>query len=317
MTGEQIARGPCLFCSVHIDHLREQQLRHGCLCLIGVDERRIHAVCVLVFRREKLAHGAVPFHSHHDGRQLVPLEKFLNGCLDHPFVAMVVDKDHFAVSVVPEAEHGIDQRLLHDLVRHDDCARHANMMVGMPAIIERRQRQRALAALLCRIAADALEDLRHHKRIQTGVGVLSVVFGAADGDENNIILPALFDLARTRRRLDVASGLAKLGRRTHVILLQDLVDIRIGGLPELLFHLADAAACFKADARIAGRVPLLVFVVLHVSHLLFLYLCTLPVPSPPMSLVTSETPTRLKSPMMLCFRQLAATANSSADCLSS
>ena len=48
-----------------------------------------------------------------------------------------------------------------------------------------------------------------------------------------------------------------------------------------------------------------------------LYLCTLPVPSPPMSFVTSETFTRLKSPMTECFRQLAATANSSADCLSS
>ena len=47
------------------------------------------------------------------------------------------------------------------------------------------------------------------------------------------------------------------------------------------------------------------------------YRCTLPVPSPPMSLVTSETFTRLKSPMTECFRQLAATANSSADCLSS
>ena len=47
------------------------------------------------------------------------------------------------------------------------------------------------------------------------------------------------------------------------------------------------------------------------------YLCTLPVPSPPMSFVTSETFTRLKSPMTECFRQLAATANSSADCLSS
>ena len=43
------------------------------------------------------------------------------------------------------------------------------------------------------------------------------------------------------------------------------------------------------------------------------YRCTLPVPSPPMSFVTSETETRLKSPMMLCFRQLVATANSSAD----
>ena len=47
------------------------------------------------------------------------------------------------------------------------------------------------------------------------------------------------------------------------------------------------------------------------------YRCTLPVPSPPMSFVTSETFTRLKSPMTECFRQLAATANSSADCLSS
>ena len=47
------------------------------------------------------------------------------------------------------------------------------------------------------------------------------------------------------------------------------------------------------------------------------YRWTRPVPSPAMSLVTSDTVTRLKSPRMECFRQLAATANSSADCLSS
>ena len=38
--------------------------------------------------------------------------------------------------------------------------------------------------------------------------------------------------------------------------------------------------------------------------------CTLPEASPPASLETSSTVTILKSPSMLCFRQLAATANS-------
>ena len=65
---------------------------------------------------------------------------------------------------------------------------------------------------------------------------------------------------------------------------------------------------------ISSQQPLVLFAV-KAAHPL--YLCTLPVPSPPMSLVTSETFTRLKSPMIECFRQLAATANSSADCLSS
>lgn len=38
--------------------------------------------------------------------------------------------------------------------------------------------------------------------------------------------------------------------------------------------------------------------------------CTLPEASPPASFETSSTVTMLKSPSMLCFRQLAATANS-------
>ena len=317
MTGEQIARGPGLLRSVHIDHLREQQLRHGCFRLIGVDERRVHAVCVLVFRREEFAHGAAPFHSHHDGGQLIPLEEFLNGCLDHPFVTMVVDKDHFAIPIVPEAEHGIDQRLLHDLMRHNDRARHADMMVRMPAIVERRQRPRAFAALLGRVAADALQDLRHHKGIETGVGVFSVVFRAADGNEHDIVFPAFFDLARTGRRLNIAAGFSKLRRCAHPIFLQNLIDLLVRSFPELLLHLAHTRAHLKADPRIAGRIPRLVLIIFHIVCLLFRYLWTLPVPSPPMSFSTSETPTRLKSPITLCFRQLAATANSSACFLSS
>lgn len=44
------------------------------------------------------------------------------------------------------------------------------------------------------------------------------------------------------------------------------------------------------------------------------YRCTLPEPSPPASLLTSSTETKLQSPSMVCFRQLAATANSIASC---
>lgn len=48
----------------------------------------------------------------------------------------------------------------------------------------------------------------------------------------------------------------------------------------------------------------------------YFYRCTRPVASPSLSFTTSETLTRLKSPIMECLRQLAATANSSASCLS-
>ena len=43
------------------------------------------------------------------------------------------------------------------------------------------------------------------------------------------------------------------------------------------------------------------------------YRCTLPDASPPIRFLASLTETRLKSPEIECFRQLAATANSS-DC---
>ncbi len=42
------------------------------------------------------------------------------------------------------------------------------------------------------------------------------------------------------------------------------------------------------------------------------YLCTLPEPSPFMRFSTSDTDTLLKSPLIECLRQLAATANSKA-----
>ena len=64
--------------------------------------------------------------------------------------------------------------------------------------------------------------------------------------------------------------------------------------------------CYPAGNE--GKQPNGRFRPLHKS-----YRCTRPVPSPPIRRTTSATPTRLKSPMMECFRQDAATANARAS----
>ena len=50
----------------------------------------------------------------------------------------------------------------------------------------------------------------------------------------------------------------------------------------------------------------------ELSLLIKFYLATLPEASPPISLVTSSTVTKLESPFMVCFKQDAATAKSKA-----
>ena len=139
---------------------------------------------------------------------------------------------------------------------------------------------------------------------------------------NDIAVDRVVDLIRLRVVRDRVRHEGNLGKKTAALLVIELEHLVV-----MAFERHDAASLVRlvvekinirplklGQRRHQRQQPLVPFAVKAVYPL---YLCTLPVPSPPMSLVTSETFTRLKSPMTECFRQLAATANSSADCLSS
>ena len=139
---------------------------------------------------------------------------------------------------------------------------------------------------------------------------------------NDIALDHVVDLIRLRVVRDRVRHEGNLGKKTAALLVIELEHLVV-----MAFERHDAASLvllvvekisirpLKLGQRRHQRQQPLVLFAVKAAHPF--YLCTLPVPSPPMSLVTSETFTRLKSPMTECFRQLAATANSSADCLSS
>jgi len=85
---------------VHVDHLGVQQQAEGGLGLVGMDEVGAHLPAALG-RAEELAHAPVPVDHPEDARQLVALHELLDGRLEHPQVAVVVDDQLFAEAVVP------------------------------------------------------------------------------------------------------------------------------------------------------------------------------------------------------------------------
>ncbi|OPZ82065.1 MAG: hypothetical protein BWY77_00357 [bacterium ADurb.Bin431] len=124
---------------------------------------------------------------------------------------MVIDQDLFAKAVVPEADHDIDEVALDHLILEMDGAGHADVVVGMAAVIEGRKDQIAGRSLFGGVAADPLEDLGHHKGVEGGDGVVAVLLGAADGDEDNVVLFTVLHHPVADGVLDIGAGLAQLG----------------------------------------------------------------------------------------------------------
>ena len=91
-------------------------------------------------------------------------------------------------------------------------------------------------------------------------------------------------------------------------------NLRLQAHGRLLFRttLALTSDCHchpsMAGGKTPGHQPLMLSQVSTISGLS--YLCTRPEPSPDISFSTSGTVTRLKSPRIVCFSALAATANS-------
>ncbi|MPM14496.1 hypothetical protein SDC9_60860 [bioreactor metagenome] len=200
----------------------------------------------------------MPFNHAEDTRQLIALAEFLNRAFQHPEVAVVIDEDDLAVAVVPKPQHGIDQHLLDRFFGHDDRARHADVVVRVPAVVERRERKVDLLALLFRVSADAFENLRAHEGVEARVGVHAVVFRAADGHEHDVVFAALLNLVCARRILDVRPRHAQFGRRRDTVGFQLRVELRLGHVPNRFFHAPDGRI-LKDDRRVFRQEPLFLF----------------------------------------------------------
>ncbi len=116
---------------------------------------------------------------------------------------MVVDEDLLAESIVPQAEHDVDHELASHILPNGDRARHAHVVVGMRAVVQRREGQIDRRSALRREPAHTLQDLTDVQRIRRTRQVSAVQFATANGDEHNIILlPVLLNLP-PHRGLDV------------------------------------------------------------------------------------------------------------------
>ena len=120
---------------LHIQHLGEQQQAHRGLRLIGVDKLRGNAVIMVGLCVEELTDNTVPVYQSHESGQLETLEELLNGGLDHPVMAMVVDQNDLAKAIVPQAQHGVDQHFLNSVLGNDDRAGHTGQAAGSDATV--------------------------------------------------------------------------------------------------------------------------------------------------------------------------------------
>ena len=109
----------------------------------------------------------------------------------------------------------------------------------MPAVVERRQRQVDRRAAFGGETAHAFTDGADVERIGGAGQVLPVQFGAANRDEDDIVLLAVGLHLPAGGGLDVGAGLAPFHRRGNAVIRQDGIDLLIAGFPDFLFHPPD------------------------------------------------------------------------------
>src|SRR5512139_2109940 len=180
----------------------------------------------------------MPIQDPKDSRQMVPFHKLLQRCLEHPQLTMVIDDELFSETVIPQSKHDVDQCLPHHFFRHDHGSRHPKMMIGMTAIIEGGQSQIDGAPLFRSVAPKTLSDLRHHKSIEAADRMEAMVFCTSYRNQDDIIFLPTLDQLIPDRRLDVTSWLAEFRFRGDTIVSQNLINLRLRGIPNLLFQTA-------------------------------------------------------------------------------
>ena len=149
---------------------------------------------------------------------------------------MVVDDELLAKAVVPQAEHDIDHHLPHHVLAHDHRAGHAHMMIGVTPIHQRRQRQVDRCTAFGGKTPHAFTNGADVQRVGRAGQMLPMQLGAADRDEDNIILLAVGFHLPAGGGLDIGTGLAPLDRGGDAIISQDGIDLLIAGIPDLFLH---------------------------------------------------------------------------------
>ncbi len=74
-----------------------------------------------------------------DARELIAFLELLDGGFQHPQMSMVVEEDLFSESIIPQAQHDIDEHLTRNIFSNRCSARHAVVVIGVGAKVERRQ----------------------------------------------------------------------------------------------------------------------------------------------------------------------------------
>jgi len=195
----------------------------------------------------------VPIDNAKDPGQLVALRELLDGRLEHPQLAVVVDDDLLAEPIVPEPQHHVDQHLPNHHLAHDDGARHTQVMVWVAAVHERWQGQVDGGAAFGGVAPHSLDDGADEQRVHRGDRVLTVEFRAPDGDEHYVVLAAVRLHLVADGGLDVGAGLGPLHRRGHAVLAEDGVDLLVARLPDLLLHTADRVVLEEQVGLLRGQ----------------------------------------------------------------
>ena len=171
-----------------------------------------------------------------------------------PWLLMI---DLLAEAVVPQPQHHVDHQLPHHLFPQDDGPGHAHVMVGMAAIVQRRQGQVDRDPALGREAPDPLADHAHVQGVRRAHHVLAVVLGAAHRDQDDVVLAPVGLHLVADGGLDVGAGLGPLAAGGgEAVLLEPGVDLGVGGLPDLLLQAADGVVFKEQVGLLRGEEPL-------------------------------------------------------------
>src|SRR5512139_2110523 len=87
---------------------------------------------------EEFTHAAVPVDHPVDTRQLVALLKLLDCRFEHPQLAVIVDDELFAETIIPKAQHDINHHLTHHMFAHNYGTGHSQVMIRMSTVHKRR-----------------------------------------------------------------------------------------------------------------------------------------------------------------------------------
>ena len=108
----------------------------------------------------------------------------------------------------------------------------------MSAVVDGGEGEVHFPSLFGGLSPNRLDDLGDHEGVQPGIGVVAVVLGTSDGNQNDVVLSSLLDGFHPGGVLDVGSGLAEFGLGADTVVFQNGFDLAHGGVEDSLLQLA-------------------------------------------------------------------------------